>query len=244
MNLFKLILIFLILSSPIKADSIFNIIKIPNLEVYKTNNKNGLRYLYTKKSFEIGVENNITCNNSTKKLLEQKSTIVSRNLDKYTANFLKKINLRYIVFCEKLSISGILTAGIPDHKMRTLILDLKFDSKYFERVIHHEVFHIIHDGFRDLFNTNEWSNFNNKDFKYTACSTCSDKTGLYVYKSFNGFFTEYSKTTASEDMAEVYSHIISEKEIVKEKIDKDPILKKKVEFIKNNILKLDKNFVF
>ena len=80
--------------------------------------------------------------------------------------------------------------------------------------------------------------------KYTACSTCSNKTGLYVYKEFNGFFTEYSKSTASEDMAEVYSHIISDKDIVELKINNDPILKKKVEFIKKNILKIDKNFKF
>ena len=54
--------------------------------------------------------------------------------------------------CENLSISGINTAGIPDHIMKTLILDLKFNEKYFERVIHHELFHIINDGFKDIFN--------------------------------------------------------------------------------------------
>ena len=51
--------------------------------------------------------------------------------------------------CENLSISGINTAGIPDHVMKTLIIDLKFNEKYFERVIHHELFHIINDGFKD-----------------------------------------------------------------------------------------------
>ena len=52
--------------------------------------------------------------------------------------------------CENLSISGINTAGIPDHVMKTLIIDLKFNEKYFERVIHHELFHIINDGFKEL----------------------------------------------------------------------------------------------
>ena len=67
---------------------------------------------------------------------------------------------------------------------------------------------------------------------------------MFVYKEFNGFFTEYSKTTASEDMAEVYSHMVSHKDIVEFKTNKDPILKKKVEFIKKNILKIDKDFEF
>ena len=165
-------------------------------------------------------------------------------MNKYDQEFLKKINLKYIVLCEKLSISGILTAGIPDHKMKTLIIDVKIDSKYFERVLHHEVFHIINDGYKNYFDESEWSKLNDINFKYTECSTCSNKTGLYVYKEFNGFFTEYSKSTASEDMAEVYSHMVSHKDIVEFKTNKDPILKKKVEFIKKNILKIDKDFEF
>jgi hypothetical protein len=32
------------------------------------------------------------------------------------------------------------TAGIPDNVMKTLIIDIKFNEKYFERVIHHEFF--------------------------------------------------------------------------------------------------------
>ena len=51
--------------------------------------------------------------------------------------------------CESLSISGINTAGIPDHLMKTLILDVKFDEDHFKRVIHHEVFHIINDSYKE-----------------------------------------------------------------------------------------------
>ena len=51
--------------------------------------------------------------------------------------------------CEDLSISGINTAGIPDNVMKTLIADIKFNDKYFERVLHHEVFHIINDSYKE-----------------------------------------------------------------------------------------------
>ena len=244
MILIRLVILSLFFFTQVQGDTIYNLIKIPNLEIYEINTSNKLRYLYAKQPFTIGVDNNINCYNSEKKDLDQKYNIIERNLNKYDQEFLKKINLKYIVLCQKLSISGILTAGIPDHKMKTLIIDIKFNSKHFERVIHHEVFHIINDGFKEYFNEKKWSKLNDEDFKYTACSTCSDKTGLFVYKEFNGFFTEYSKSTASEDMAEVYSHIISDKNIVEFRTNKDPILKKKVEFIKKNILKIDKNFVF
>ena len=189
MSLIRLIVLYLFIFSYAQADTIYNLIKIPNLEIYEINTSNKLRYLYAKQPFTIGVDNNINCYNSEKKNLDQKYKIIRKNLNKYNHEFLKKINLKYIVLCQKLSISGILTAGIPDHKMKTLIIDIKFNSKHFERVIHHEVFHIINDGYKDYFDENEWSKLNDFNFKYTACSTCSDKTGLYVYKEFNGFFT-------------------------------------------------------
>ena len=147
--------------------------------------------------------------NSTKEDYNKKFDLISYNLNKYSKDFLKKINLRYVVMCENLSISGINTAGIPDSIMKTLILDIKFNKKYFKRTIHHEVFHIINDSFKELFNEDEWVKFNNKNFKYADCSTCTKKLGLNTYTNTSGFFTEYSQSTPSEDMAETFSHIMT-----------------------------------
>ena len=228
------------LITPAKSNSIFNLIKIPNLEIYELKTSNKLKYFYAKKPFRLGVQKNIVCVNSDSQTYDKKYQIISKNLDRYSKEFLKEINLKYIVMCENLSISGINTAGIPDHVMKTLILDLKFNERYFERVIHHELFHIINDGFKDLFDENEWKNFNESTFKYADCSTCSKKLGLDTYANTNGFFTEYSKTTPSEDMAEVFSHLVSKNY----KISNDPILSKKIEFIKNKLREIDKNFKF
>ena len=238
MNIIISFLLFFFLTFQVHANTIYNLIKIPNLEIYETNTPNKLRYLYAKQPFTIGVDNNINCYNSEKKILDKKYRIIKKNLDKYDQKFLKKINLKYIVLCEDLSISKINTAGIPDNVMKTLILDIKFNEKYFERVIHHEVFHIINDSYKELFNEKLWSNFNIKEFKYAECSTCTDKLGLDTYKKTDGFFTEYSRSTASEDMAEVFSHLIIESNLN----DIDPILKKKIQFIKLNLLKIDQSF--
>jgi hypothetical protein len=240
MRLFRLILLFFIFVLPVKANTIYNLIKIPNLEIYELNTPNKLKYFYALIPFRLGVKKNIVCFNSDKKTLEKKYQIIRKNLDKYSASFLKKINLRYIVLCENLSISGINTAGIPDNIMKTLILDIRFNEKYFERVIHHEIFHIINDSYKKNFNVEEWTRFNHKDFKYTECSTCSKKLGLNTYNDTSGFLTEYSQSTASEDMAEVFSHLIFKINLSKN----DPILKKKEMFIKKNILKIDDNFKF
>ena len=233
-----LLLIFFI--TPLKANTIYNLIKIPNLEIYEINTKNNLKYFYAARPFRLGTQKNIICLNSNKENYDKKYKIINQNLSKYSRNFLKIINLKYIVLCKNLSISGMYTAGIPDNIMKTLILDTEFNKKYFERVIHHEIFHIINLSYKELFNENEWINFNKKDFQYAKCSTCTDKIDLNTYIDTDGFLTEYSKTTPSEDMAEVFSHIMFNINIPKN----DSILQRKKEFIIRNILKVDKTFKF
>jgi len=240
MKIFKLVLISFFLITTANSNSIYNIIKIPNLEIYELKTPNKLKYFYATKPFRLGVQKNIVCNNSDKKTYDEKYQIISKNLNRYSKEFLKKINLKYIVMCENLSISGINTAGIPDHLMKTLIIDLKFNEKYFERVIHHELFHIINDGFKDLFDDDEWKKLNEPNFKYADCSTCSKKLGLDTYENTIGFFTEYSMTTPSEDMAEVYSHLITGNY----KNSNDIILNKKINFIKDILKEVDSTFVF
>ena len=245
MNIFRVILLFSILISPVKGNTIYNLIKIPNLEIYEINTRNNLKYFYASKSFRLGVNKNIVCLNSNKKNYDEKYKIIHKNMNTYSSNFLKKINLKYLVMCEDLSISGINTAGIPDNIMKTLILDIGFDEKYFERVIHHEVFHIINDQHKKLFNEIEWKKMNSSNFEYAKCSTCTEKLGLDTYKNKNGFFTEYSKSTASEDMAEVFSHLIYlNPEKIIEISNSDIVLSKKISYIKNKIKIIDNSFIF
>ena len=235
--LFILLLIFQF--NFVKADEINYLLKIPNLKTYDLKSKNGVKYLTTKKSFQIGSKNNISCEKLDKENLDSKFTLIKNNLDLYNQEFLKKINLRFVVLCQNLFISKINTAGIPDYKKRTLMLDLNFNDKYFERVIHHEVFHLIQDSFPKIFNEEVWSKFNEKDFEYAKCSTCTNKLGLDIYNNTNGFLTEYSKTIPSEDMAEVYSFLITDKENLNRIKEIDPIIFNKVEFINSKITEIN-----
>ena len=240
MRIFKLVLISFFLITSANSNSIYNLIKIPNLEIYELKTPNKLKYFYAIKPFRLGIQKNIACSNSDKKKYDEKYKIISNNLKRYSKEFLRKINLKYIVMCENLSISGINTAGIPDHVMKTLIIDLRFNEKYFKRVIHHELFHIINDGYKELFDEDKWKKFNKPNFEYADCSTCSKKLGLDTYENTNGFFTEYSKTIPSEDMAEVYSHLITGNY----EISDDKILNEKIKFIKDKLKEIDNTFVF
>ncbi len=241
----KILLLFILIFqiSYVKADEIYNLIKIPNLEIYKLKNDNHIRYLNAKDNFNIGVNKNITCNKTNKKNLNTKFQIIKKNFNRYNSNFLNKIKLKYVVFCENLFISEINTGGIPDNKNRTLILDINFNQKYFERMIHHEVFHMIQNSHIKYFNEEEFSSFNQTSFNYADCSTCSDRLNLDLYENTNGFLTEYSKSIPSEDMAEIFSFLMTDKEIIEKKIKNDKVLYNKVNFIKLNLAKIDKNIL-
>ena len=72
MNLLRLISLIFIWITPVYGNSIYNLIKIPNLEIYEINTKNKLKYFYAKNSFRLGVQKNIICENSKKNDLDNK----------------------------------------------------------------------------------------------------------------------------------------------------------------------------
>jgi hypothetical protein len=238
----SIILIFNI--SLVNANEIFNLLKIPNLEIYNTNSSNGLKYLYAEKNFKIGLKKNISCDRSKKNKLDKKYPVVEKNLNKYNADFLIKNNLKFIILCENLSVSSINIGGVPNILKRSLILDINFNMEHFERMIHHEFFHMIQAKHNEIFDETLWSNFNKTTFKYAECSTCSDRTDLSLYKNTDGFLTEYSKSIPSEDMAEIFSFLMTNKELVENIIQSDLILKNKVEYLKKKIKLINNSFIF
>ena len=239
-----LILISIAFITAVKADEIYNLIKIPNLDIYKIDTNNKIRYLNTINDFRIGLEKNITCARTKPNNLNNKFLIIEKNLNIYSSIFLKKNNIKYLVMCENLFISNINTGGIPDTKKRTLIIDINFNSKYFERMIHHEIFHMIQKSNSKYFDEEKWVSLNTEEFEYAKCSTCSDRLNLDLYKNTEGFLTEYSKSIPSEDMAEVFSFLMTDKAKVEDKSDNDIILKNKINFIKSSLSKIDSSFKF
>ena len=245
MKFSKIILLLFILISPANANTIYNLIKIPNLEIYKNKSINDIKYLKAVKTFQVGIRNNnVTCFNSSVQTIDEKFNLIEKNFNKYSSDFLEKINLKYVVLCENLSVSEIDAGGIPNHKMKTLIINIKFKKDHFERILHHEVFHLINESFKKLFSDDDWKDINSKKFSYAECSTCSNRLNLSLLEETEGFLTEYSMSTPSEDMAEVFSFLITDRESIENKALKDPILEKKISYIKKTLLKIDQGFKF
>ena len=239
MKFFSYFILSFFLIFPANSDQIYELIKIPNLKLYKIEN-NGLKYLNPSKPFVAGVGiNNVSCSSTKKQNINEQYEQIIKNFNIYKKDFLKKINLKYIVLCKNLKVSEISALGFANPEMKTLIFNINTDEKLLDRVLHHEVFHFIQHGNEDLFNRVNWEKLNESNFKYQDCSTCTEKLGLNYSNSNNGFLTDYSMSTPYEDMAEVYSFMITNKNLLIERSKKDAVIEKKIGFIKKYISKLE-----
>ena len=54
MRIFKLVLISFFLITSANSNSIYNLIKIPNLDIYELKTPNKLKYFYATKPFRLG----------------------------------------------------------------------------------------------------------------------------------------------------------------------------------------------
>ena len=80
MRFLLIIFIFFSCYSTLSANEIFNLLKIPNLEVLDLNSKNKIKYFNTKENFIIGATQNIVCDKVGKNNLKNKYKIVKKKL--------------------------------------------------------------------------------------------------------------------------------------------------------------------
>jgi len=235
-----LLLFFIIFQS--KADQIYELIKIPNLKIYQIDKENNLRYLTPKKDFitNSGI-NNVSCKKSNNYSIEKKYIKTKNELNIFKKKFFEKIKLRYIVLCEELKVGEINALGFANPEMETILLNISTNDNDFERVIHHEVFHIIENNYKKFFPDAVWVKLNNPNFYYSGSSTNLEVYSLAKISNTNGFFSEYAKYSISEDMAETFSFINSREKYVSEVINLDKILNKKVIFIKEAMSNIKKS---
>ena len=183
MKLIKILTIVLFFSTNVLADTIYYLLRIPNLEMVNFENNNQIKTFKAKKYFNVGIKNNnVECYNPNNQLIKEKQNLIRENIDLYSNFFLNKINLRFLVLCKDLEVASIPALGIPNHSLKTIIINIDTDNYKLSRTIHHEIFHIINDQYIELFDYEEWKKFNSEDFRYQSCSTCTDKFGMKLLK--------------------------------------------------------------
>ena len=77
MRFFIITFLFFKTFSPVYANTIYYLTKIPNLQVYNLTASNGIKYLKAEKSFKVGiVKNNVQCNKPSENNIINKFSIL------------------------------------------------------------------------------------------------------------------------------------------------------------------------
>ena len=153
----------------------------------------------------------------------------------YPRDLIQRSKLKRVVLCSELSFADQRRNAIPDYEHDTLYLDVSrgsYNKTYMRKVIHHEFFHIV--DYRDdgsVYKDEGWGSLNPADFKYGSGGRAAQHllhTSVLTDK-FPGFLNHYSTTAVEEDKAEVFANLIIDSEDLENRIEKDRVLRAKVE---------------
>jgi hypothetical protein len=193
--------------------------------------------MYAYDKITAGRVDNIKCNKLNFEI--NKFNLLISALKKYDLDFLNKINANYLVLCENLKINNYLASGFANSNFSTIIIDFSADKALIERAIHHEIFHIIFSNNNtELLNEN-WLKQNDDNFIYKKCSNCNSSYSTELSDEHQGFLTDYSMHSMSEDQAEVFSVWMSDINIFNSLIENDDILKNKINILKKFLYKIN-----
>ena len=180
--------------------------------------------------------------------------ILSSELALYPVNILERCKIRRIVLCSKLRCDGEVAMGCvtPDCLAANgLFIDGEYSSpftylehlKTSEHVIHHELFHAIDYQLYFGLTDQDWPKLNDPSFEYIGNIRPIYIQGSPGYSDYKpGFASAYGMSHAHEDKAEVYARLIMSYSYMKSRVQKDLVLKRKVERIKELLLQFSPEF--
>ena len=84
MKLIKILIIVLFFSTNVLADTIYYLLRIPNLEIVNFENNNQIKTFKAKKYFKVGIkDNNVECYSPNNQLIKEKQNLIRENIDLY-----------------------------------------------------------------------------------------------------------------------------------------------------------------
>jgi len=160
---------------------------------------------------------------------EEKLLVFFSSLDMLPISFIRKSNIRVVIFCSSITFNGSAAAGLATGNTIYLASDNGW-------VIYHELFHIA-DPNR---NNSRWTNLNNKNFMYRGSQFRDVKLTAAQRKKMENDPTDYSVDFASdyamtfewEDRAETFTLMLADPKTFAKKAEASTVLAKKGALIK------------
>lgn len=171
-------------------------------------------------------------------LLEEYEPLFEAEWRKYPPSLMPKVHLKRIVLGRDVRVLNQPRAAVPEFGPGWFWLDADVNTRrpnYGRHALHHDFFHMI----------DQWDSPNGlQDPAWKALDPVGtpDGPGGWNMQTGNpgalradlpGFITKYATSAVEEDKAEVYSHLLTSTAFISGRAALDPILAKKVVYIKN-----------
>ena len=154
-------------------------------------------------------------------------------LDALPEGFVKRSGLSYVTFLENPTLNGVPCSGVASGD--TIILSVSFSPL----VVYHELFHI----FDPQRQNKKWTKLNDPKFVYTGSdfyparlkrSKAKRKEQNLTEAIFDAdFVSRYAMSNELEDRAETFAYMVCEKKDFLKRVEKSPVLWKKMIYIIN-----------
>lgn len=201
----------------------------------------GVPLLESTKPFELSLSNGPIhgVRPETGRLMKA-AAVVTRELGRYPASFLRKVRLAGIVLTEDLSEAETPIPSLPNIG-GLLLLDVSSVESDLVRGLHHEIFHffdLADDGTVSM--DRSWDALNTPGFVYgSGGRTLRGAWAALPSPDIVGFVSAYATSANEEDKAETFAFAIARAPLVRDRVRSDTVLRAKLEELARRIGSMD-----
>ena len=182
----------------------------------------------------------------SQEVLDKYAVLFAKEWNRYSVGVMAKAKTKKIVFGTKVRMNEQYRAAVPAFEGQTMYYDPELGSynpNYQQGVIHHEFFHMMDQRMGLLWADKEWSSLNRSGFKYgSGGANMRDSNAGVLTERIPGFLTAYSTAALEEDKAEIFAHLLVNRQFVLKRAAADSVMAKKVEFLKKRMKGFDSGF--
>lgn len=171
------------------------------------------------------------------------TALVTREMNRYPASFLKRVHLAGVVLTAELTENESTIPSLPN-VAGLMLLDVTSTEADLVRTLHHEVFHFfdVADGQLASARVDErWKELNSPGFGYgSGGRTLRGAWAGTSTRELPGFVSAYATSAVEEDKAETFAFAVARTSFMRELCSADPRLRSKVEEIARRLARLDR----
>ena len=108
---------------------------------------------------------------ASRRTLESYAGVFAREFGLYPGDLVRRMRLKGVVLCEKLTVAGHSVGGFADYHRNTVYLNIgpgSWDKSYLARSIHHEFYHFIDYRDNGTVRDKSWELINLQNFRYSS----------------------------------------------------------------------------